>query len=95
MHDPLAVAALAAPDVLTFEPMHVAVELTGTHTAGMTLCDGRRLDPVTFRGYPELAAPIEGQGINETAAGPNAEVAVAVDVDRFWELFLDVLATYP
>jgi inosine-uridine nucleoside N-ribohydrolase len=25
----------------------------------------------------------------------NAEVATAVDVDRFWTLFLDVLATYP
>ncbi len=26
---------------------------------------------------------------------PNAQVAVAVNSDRFWELFLDVLATYP
>jgi inosine-uridine nucleoside N-ribohydrolase len=95
MHDPLAVAALAAPDVLTFEPMHVAIELTGAHTTGMTVCDGRRTDPVTFRGYATLQPAIEGEGINETAAGPNAEVAVAVDVERFWELFLDVLATYP
>src|SRR4051794_142426 len=30
MHDPLAVAALIEPDILTFESMHVAVELTGT-----------------------------------------------------------------
>jgi inosine-uridine nucleoside N-ribohydrolase len=95
MHDPLAVAALIDPDILTFEPMHVAIELTGTHTAGMTLCDGRRTDPVTFRSYPTAAPPVEGQGINETAAGPNAEVAVAVDVERFWTMFLDVLATYP
>ncbi len=57
MHDPLAVAALVAPEILTFEPMYVAVELTGTHTAGMTLCDGRRTDPVTFRSYPTLHAP--------------------------------------
>jgi inosine-uridine nucleoside N-ribohydrolase len=95
MHDPLAVAALVDPDILTFEPMHVAIELTGTHTAGMTLCDGRRLDPVTFRSSATAAPPIEGTGINETAAGPNADVAVAVDVERFWSLFLDVLATYP
>lgn len=95
MHDPLAVAALVAPEILTFEPMYVAVELTGTHTAGMTLCDGRRTDPVTFRSYPTLTPPVEGDEINATAAGPNAEVAVAVDADRFWELFLDVLATYP
>src|SRR3954447_21882115 len=37
MHDPLAVAALVEPDILTFEPMHVAIKLKGTHTYGMTL----------------------------------------------------------
>jgi inosine-uridine nucleoside N-ribohydrolase len=87
MHDPLAVAALAEPDILTFEPMHVAVELHGTHTAGMTLCDGRRLGP-DLRRIATDHPVVEG-------SPPNAEVAVAVDVDRFWELFLDTLATYP
>jgi len=87
MHDPLAVAALAEPDILTFEPMHVAIELTGTHTAGMTLCDGRRLGPDLRRIATSLPRA-EGEE-------PNAEVAVAVDVDRFWTLFLDTLATYP
>jgi len=95
MHDPLAVAALAAPDILTFEPMHVAIELTGTHTAGMTLCDGRRTDPVTFRSYPMVAPPVEGDGMNEAGPAANAEVAVGVDVERFWDLFMDTLATYP
>lgn len=84
MHDPVAVAALVAPEILTFEPMHVAIELTGTYTAGMTLCDGRHLGP-DFRA---LKKRIRG-------AEPNAEVAVAVDAKRFWELFLDILATYP
>jgi len=84
MHDPLAVAALIDPDILTFEPMHVAIELTGTHTAGMTLCDGRHLGP-DFR---TLKQRTRGEA-------PNAEVAVAVNGDRFWELFLDILATYP
>jgi pyrimidine-specific ribonucleoside hydrolase len=83
MHDPLAVAALIDPDILTFEPMHVAVELAGEYTYGMTLCDARHLRPdqggsAIYRGEP-----------------PNAEVAVAVDADRFWELFMDILATYP
>ena len=87
MHDPLAVAALADPDILVFEPMHVAIELAGTHTAGMTLCDGRRLGPDRRRIATELP---DAEG-----AEPNAEVAVAVDADRFWELFLDTLATYP
>jgi pyrimidine-specific ribonucleoside hydrolase len=84
MHDPLAVAALVAPDTLTFEPMHVAIELRGEHTYGMTLCDPRHLS----LSYERTAASYRG-------AAPNAEVAVAVNADRFWELFLDVLATYP
>ena len=45
MHDPVAVVALAEPGIVAFEPMHVAVELTGSLTAGMTVCDGRRLGP--------------------------------------------------
>jgi pyrimidine-specific ribonucleoside hydrolase len=85
MHDPLAVAALVDPEILTFEPMHVAIELNGTHTYGMTVCDGRHLRPNPGAG---AARPPRG-------AAPNAEVAVAVNADRFWELFLDVLATYP
>lgn len=79
MHDPLAVAALIDPDILIFEPMHVAIETVGSHTYGMTVCDyrGRRTDSGEPRG--EL---------------PNAEVAVGVDADRFWPLFLDILRTY-
>lgn len=80
MHDPLAVAALIEPDIITFEKMHVAIELAGTHTYGMTVCDyrGRRTDT--------------GESWGEK---PNAEVAVGVDADRFWTLFLDILRTYP
>jgi inosine-uridine nucleoside N-ribohydrolase len=86
MHDPLAVAALVDPDVLRFEPMHVAVELRGTHTYGMTVCDARHLR--ADGAAPAAARPPRGEA-------PNAEVAVEVNADRFWELFLEVLATYP
>jgi inosine-uridine nucleoside N-ribohydrolase len=85
MHDPLAVAALADPDILKFEQMHVAVELRGEHTYGMTVCDYRHLRPDTLEA--EAAGVTQGQE-------PNAEVAVAVDAERFWTLFLDVLSTY-
>ncbi|MEM7115173.1 MAG: nucleoside hydrolase [Chloroflexota bacterium] len=80
MHDPLAVAAIIDPDILTFQSMHVAIELVGTHTVGMTVCDyrNRRKDTGEPRGEP-----------------PNAEVAVAVDNGRFWTLFLDILQDYP
>ncbi|MCC2627847.1 MAG: nucleoside hydrolase, partial [Thermomicrobiales bacterium] len=90
MHDPLAVAALVDPEVLRFEPMHVAIELRGTHTYGMTLCDARHLrepDLTPRRGHPK--------GHGHRGDAPNAEVAVGVNADRFWEMFLDVLATYP
>ena len=86
MHDPLAVAALVAPDVLTFQPMHVAVELRGEHTYGMTVCDARNIraaDLDMFEASVRRSAP------------PNASVATAVNPERFWDLFLDVLRTYP
>ena len=59
MHDPLAVAALVDPEVLRFEPMHVAIELRGTHTYGMTLCDARHLreaDLTPMRGHRRVTA---------------------------------------
>ena len=80
MHDPLAVAAVIDDDVLTFEQMHVAIELKGEHTYGMTLCDYRKRRKPNGEPFGEL---------------PNAEVAVDVNVDRFWELFFDALSTYP
>ena len=45
MHDPLAVAALADPEVLRFEAMRVEIELSGAHAYGMTVCDFRHLAP--------------------------------------------------
>ncbi len=84
MHDPLAVAALIAPDILSFEPMHVAIELSGTLTTGMTVCDGRHLG-------------VDLQAVKPRTRGeiPNAEVAVAVKATQFWDQFLDTLSAYP
>ncbi len=85
MHDPLAVSAVADPDVLRFEPMKVDIELRGEHTYGMTVCDHRHLSP-DAAGMVRQRDPLEP---------PNAEVAVAVDAERFWTRFIDVVATYP
>ena len=85
MHDPLAVSALADPQVLRFESMQVDIELAGEHTCGMTVCD-----------YRHLSAESAGMTRQRDPLGrPNAEVAVAVDAERFWERFVEVLATYP
>ena len=85
MHDPLAVSALVDPRVLRFEPMQVDIELSGTHTYGMTVCDHRHLATESM-GMARLRDPL---------GNPNAEVAVAVDPERFWERFIPVLASYP
>ncbi|MGY4707442.1 nucleoside hydrolase [Candidatus Bipolaricaulota sp. J31] len=39
LHDPLAVAAAIDPGILATEPLHVEVELCGTHTRGATVVD--------------------------------------------------------
>ncbi|MEM7092981.1 MAG: nucleoside hydrolase [Actinomycetota bacterium] len=41
MHDPCAVLEVVRPDLFERASMHVAVELRGEHTRGMTLCDQR------------------------------------------------------
>ena len=41
MHDPCAVLEVVRPDLFERQPMHVAVETSGVHTRGMTLCDHR------------------------------------------------------
>ena len=43
LHDPCAVLALTHPDLITFEPRNVAVELRGEHTRGMTVVDERKV----------------------------------------------------
>ncbi|HEV2653549.1 MAG TPA: nucleoside hydrolase, partial [Ktedonobacteraceae bacterium] len=37
MHDPLCLAAAFQPDLITWQPMYVDIELTGTLTLGETL----------------------------------------------------------
>ena len=41
VHDPVTVAAVIDPGLLTTRQAHVEVELAGTHTTGMTVCDFR------------------------------------------------------
>jgi inosine-uridine nucleoside N-ribohydrolase len=41
LHDPCAVLALSHPELFTFAPRRVAIELRGEHTRGMTLVDER------------------------------------------------------
>jgi inosine-uridine nucleoside N-ribohydrolase len=86
LHDPCAVAILLEPSVMTWIPMHVAVELRGQHTRGMTVCDARHVrafNPAAIEGGPPRGAP------------PNAHVAVGLDHAGFIRLIEDALAAYP
>ena len=86
LHDPCAVAALIDPTLIEFEPMHVAVELKGEHTYGMTVCDHRHL-----RGIGDEIKSI-GKRKGET---PNAEVGLRIDAERFFNLLIGTIGMYP
>jgi purine nucleosidase len=51
VHDPCTVAQLVAPELVPLQPAHVEIELTGTHTLGMTVTWFRQLTqrPVNAR----------------------------------------------
>ena len=46
VHDPLAILVLTHPHLFTRKTSHVVIELTGTHTRGMTVIDERDLREV-------------------------------------------------
>lgn len=86
LHDPCAVAALIDPNLFEFEAMHVAVELQGKHTYGMTVCDHRHL--------LGIGEDIKAIG-KRKGEPPNAEVALRIDAAGFFNLLTDTLAQYP
>ena len=81
LHDAVAVAWLIDPTLIKSETMHVAVELKGELTRGMTVCDQR---------YP---SQVTG-GIRRRLPS-NVEVGMELDVERFFALLYDSLAAYP
>lgn len=87
LHDPCAVAWLIDPAVVAFRPMHVAVELQGALTRGMTVCDARYVS-----GTPDQIQGLEGV---RRGQAPNAQVGVQLDRPRFIELILSALTEYP
>ncbi|MBL8673301.1 MAG: nucleoside hydrolase [Rhodospirillales bacterium] len=78
MHDVCALMPYAFPALVGFVETDVRVELAGTHTRGMTLCDMRRLRP----------------GAGRIAAAPNASVAVDIDSRAVVERALDAVLSY-
>lgn len=85
LHDPCAIAAIIEPGLFEFMETHVAIELHGRQTYGMTVVDQRFGTGSKAR---ELA----------TRAGsppPNCRVALSIDRIRFFDLITDALASFP
>jgi len=86
LHDPLAVAVFIKPELFTMASMNVQIELNGAQTRGMTVCDYR------YVGSESLG--VRGKEGVIRGAEANAEVAVDMDVDGFFDLLTDTLALY-
>ena len=81
LHDPLAVAVAAIPELVTCKAMRVEIETSGRLTAGQSVAN--------TLGYVER---IENRGDHDDVVGldepaPNCRVAVDVDTPRFLDLF--------
>jgi inosine-uridine nucleoside N-ribohydrolase len=87
LHDPCAVAWLIDPTLIEARKMHVAIELHGELTRGMTVCDARHL-------RLEGLATARVEGIRR-GKPPNAEVGLRLEVTRFFDLLIKTLSTYP
>ena len=83
MHDPLTVAHLIDPAILSLKDYFVAVEMSGEITAGETV--GYSQPPI------RKSAPLANSSTRPADAPfrPNAKVAVDVRPERFFRLFLE------
>ncbi len=83
MYDPLAVAVVIDPTLVTLKTMHVDVETRGEFTRGETVANrmGSDENNVLHGDHYEIDGVI--------ALKPNARVCVASDADRFVRLFVD------
>jgi inosine-uridine nucleoside N-ribohydrolase len=88
MHDPLTVANLIDPGILTLKDYYVEVETEGEFTAGETV--GYAYGPARGSAPMALADQHNGSAVIETEERfkANARVAVEVDAERFFRLLL-------
>ncbi len=93
MHDPLTVANLIDPGILTLKDYYVEVETEGQFTAGETV--GYAFGPA--RGSAPMALGEQHNGspviVTEEAFKANTKVAVEVDAERFFKLLLGRLTS--
>lgn len=82
MYDPLAVATVIDPSLVTLKDMHVDVETKGEFTRGETVANrmGSNENNVLHGDHYEIDGVIELK--------PNARVCLASDAERFLQLFI-------
>jgi purine nucleosidase len=84
MHDPLTIASLIDPSVITLRDYYVQIETVGELTAGQSVGYSHgpvRRSPPLDTGDPAGASPAEEYK-------PNCKVAVGVDPDKFFNLLI-------
>ena len=86
MYDPLAVGVTIDRTLVTTEPMRVDVETRGEFTRGETVANRHN---TVERNVPH-GDRLWIEGLD--AVKPNARVSVAVDAERFLELFISRIA---
>jgi len=84
MHDPLTIASLIDPSLITAKDYYVQIETTGEMTAGMSV--GYYRSPV--RRSPPMDIGDNSGPIPTEEYKPNCKVAVGVDPDKFFNLLL-------
>ena len=72
LHDPVTIASIIDPELLTLQSMNVRIEIRGEESYGRTNCDS----------FDYLHLP------------HTAEVAVDIDVERFWDIIEQELRRY-
>ena len=87
MHDPLTVAYLIDPTLLTLKDYVVEIETSGEFTAGESVAYGSA--PERFS--PPMNTSLPTTGTVSRDFKPNAKVAVEVDPDKFFHLLLSRL----
>ena len=90
LYDPCAVAWLIQPDLVRSQLLHVAIELKGEYTRGMTVCDYRCLIG------PDSAVDISDE-VSSVHQGkePNVNVGFRLNTDGFFDLLITTLKMYP
>ncbi|MEA5050772.1 MAG: nucleoside hydrolase [Oscillospiraceae bacterium] len=92
LHDACAVAWLIDDSIVTAKKLHVDIELNGTLTRGMTVCDLRPLQTEIPDADLDLNSPHrwdeEPVGSPFRGQKPNAEVGLRFDMDKFRTLLM-------